>query len=109
MFVILFLFKLVIIAPNILRQDLTKFKMINKDNINNVKRQITRNLEKDNYIVLYFIQDCYYSSGFVNEYRNDIDFIINENNKNIKYTKEEPFNVKKDYGIEIHFTKALNS
>ena len=66
-------------------------------------------LDNDNYIILYFNKDCYYSYGFVNEYRNDIDFIINENNKNIIYTKEESLNVIKDYGIEIHFNKAIRS
>ena len=37
-----------------------------------------RNLENNNYIVLYFNHDFFYSSGFVNEYRNDIDFFINK-------------------------------
>ena len=105
----LFFFRFVMPIPHKLRKDLAKLKMINKDRVNGLKSQISRNLENDNYIVLYFTQDCYYSSGFVNEYRNDIDFIINENNKNIKYTKEEQFYVRKDYGIEIHFNKAINS
>ena len=65
-------------------KNLTILNMINKDNVNSVNSQIPRNLENDNYILLYFNQDCSYSSGFVNEYRNEIDFIINENNKNIK-------------------------
>ena len=105
----LFFFRFVMPIPHESKKDLTKLKMINKDSINELKSQISRNLENDNYIVLYFTQDCYYSSGFVNEYRNDIDFIINENNKNIKYTKEEPFNVIKAYGIEIHFNKNISS
>ena len=60
----------------------------------------------DNYIVLYFNQGCKYSSGFANSFRYDIDFIINKKN-NITYKKEQPFNVEKDYGIEIHFNKAI--
>ena len=59
-------------ASQMLEKNLTKFKMLYKDNVN---ISISRNLEKDNYIVLYFIQDCNYSSGFVNEYRYDIYFI----------------------------------
>ena len=77
-----------------------------KDDINSPN---SRNLKKDNYIVLYFNQDCNYSSGFANYYRKDIDFIINKKNINIIYEKESPFNVTKDYGIEIHYNKALSS
>ena len=71
--------------------------------------QFKRNLDYDNYIILYFNKDCYYPYGFVNIYRNDIDFIINKKNKKKKYTKEESLNVTKDYGIEIHFNKYINS
>ena len=67
-----------------------------------------RNLENNNYIVLYFNHDCLYSSGFVNEYRNDIDFIINRRN-NMKYNKGEPFSVVKGFGIEIHVDKSIRS
>ena len=88
------------------RKNLTMFELINQDSVNSMIGLTQRKLETDNYIVLYFEQDCSYSSGFVNGYRNDIDFIIN---KNKKYTKEEPFDVTKDYGIEIHFNKAINS
>ena len=97
---------LLVSASQILGKNLTKFKMLHKDNVN---ISISRNLEKDNYIVLYFNQDCNYSSGFANEYRSDIDFIINKININIKYKKERPFNVTKDFGIEIHFNKAISS
>ena len=97
---------LLVSSSQMLGKNLTKFKMLYKDNINS---STSRNLEEDNYIVLYFNQDCNYSSGFVNEFRYDIDFIINKKNRNIKYEKESPFNVTKDYEIEIHFNKAINS
>ena len=77
---------LLVSASQILGKNLTKFKMLHKDNVN---ISTSRNLEKDNYIVLYFNQNCYYSSGFVNKYRSDIDFIINKLNINIKYKKEK--------------------
>ena len=64
-----------------------------------MNREVQRNLDYDNYIILYFNKDCYYPYGFVNIYRNDIDFIINKKNKKKKYTKEESLNVTKDYGI----------
>ena len=93
-------------TSQMLGKNFTKFKMLYKDNINS---PTSRNLENDNYIVLYFNQDCNYSSGFVNDFRYDIDFIINKKNINIKYEKESPFNVTKSYGIEIHFNKAISS
>ena len=93
-------------TSQMLGKNFTKFKMLYKDNVN---ISISRNLEKDNYMTLYFNQDCNYSSGFVNEYRYDIDFIINKKNINIKYKKESPFNVTKDYGIEIHYNKDISS
>ena len=61
-------------TSQMLGKNFTKFKMLYKDNINS---PTSRNLENDNYIVLYFNQDCNYSSGFVNQFRYDIDFIIN--------------------------------
>ena len=88
----------------ILGKNKTKFKMLHKDNVN---FSTSRNLEEDNYIVLYFNRKCYYSSGFLNYFRYDIDFIVNKKNISIKYKKESPFNVTKDYGIEIHFNKAM--
>ena len=105
---ILFNFSLIIFsisASQILGKNLTKYKIINE---NNMEGQTPRNLESDNYMVIYFNKDCKYSSGFVNIFRNDIDFIINKKNY-LKYKKESPFSVTKDYGIEIHFGKAINS
>ena len=82
------------------RKDLIKFKM--KDN-NSVDNKFLRNLENDNYIVIYFNQDCYYSSGFQNIKRDNIDFIINEENKNNKYTSSQALYIHKGFKIEIHF------
>ena len=90
----------------ILGKNKTKFKMLHKDNVN---FSTSRNLEEDNYIVLNFNRKCNYSSGFSNYFRYDINFIINKKNISIKYKKESPFNVTKDYGIEIHFNKAISS
>ena len=80
--------------------------MVYKDNIN---RKVPRILESDNYIVLYFNQDCYYSSRFGNDYRKDIDNIINEKINYKEYTKKDPLFVYKGFGIEIHFNKAISS
>ena len=105
----LFLIIVLISSPLIFGKNITKLKMINKDNILNINNQKRRNVENDNYIILYFNQDCNYSYGFINYYRYDIDYIINKNNKNIKYKGEEPLNVKKEYGIEIHFNKTIRN
>ena len=78
----LFLFISVIPIPYILRKNLIKLKNINKDKVNKENNHVPRNLENDNYIILYYNKDCYYNYGFLNKYRNGIDFIIIENNKN---------------------------
>ena len=54
-----------------------------------------RDLETDNYIIIYFNQSCNYLSGFENQYRNNISFIINEEEKDYKYTSKEELFVKK--------------
>ena len=95
LFVNLFLIILLISSPLIFGKNITKLKIINKNNIFNINNQEKRNLENDNYIILYFNHDCIYSNGFVNYYRYDIDYIINKNNRNKKYAREESFNVKK--------------
>ena len=51
--------------------------MMSKDNVN---IQTPRNLENDNYMVLYFNQDCEYAHGFAYFERYDIDFIIDRKN-----------------------------
>ena len=76
----------------------------------NFSISILRNLENpdyyDNYISIYFVQDCSYSNGFKNERRKKISFIINgENNANL--TSEEALVIHKDFKIEIHFSERL--
>ena len=50
-----------------------------KTSIGNAKEVCQRSLEEkdehDSYIILYFMEDCIYSEGFNNYYRNDISFI----------------------------------
>lgn len=101
-------FILVLLESLSLGKNLTKFKKINKDNDNIFNNQAPRYLENDNYIVIYFTNDCNYSSGFINDYRTDIDFIIQGDNKT-KYEKQDQLYIQKDNGIEIHFGKAINS
>ena len=102
----LFFIILVRSVPHNLGKDLTKINMKDKDNSYS---KAQRNLKNDNYIVLYFNQDCYYSSGFVNDYRKDIDYIINAKINYKEYTKKDPLSVYKGFGIEIHFNKAISS
>ena len=101
-------FILVLLESLSLGKNLNKFKKINKDNDNIFNNQAPRYLENDNYIVIYFTNDCNYSSGFINDYRTDIDFIIQGDNKT-KYEKQDQLYIQKDSGIEIHFGKAINS
>ena len=114
----LFLIILVMPKPHNIRKNLKISNVINKDSSNNANEQFKRNLNDDNYMILYFNQDCSYPNGFVktnkllssslfdNVYRNDVDFITIGNNYK-KYTKNESFNVIKGIGIEIHFNKAI--
>ena len=102
----LFLIILVMLTSHSTEENANKLKKL-KEKINyKIHEKVQRNLENDNYIILYFNRDCSYTSGFVNVYRNDIDFIIS-GNKN--YMKEESFNVINNIRIEIHFNKAINS
>ena len=114
----LFLIILVMPKPHNIRKNLKNSNVINKDSSNNANEQFKRNLNDDNYMILYFNQDCSYPNGFVktnnyflslfdNVYRNDVDFIIISNNKNKKYAKNEGFNVVKGCGVEIHFNEAV--
>jgi len=73
LFVNLFLIILLISSPLIFGKNITKLKIINKNNIFNINNQEKRNLENDNYIILYFNHDFIYSNGFANYYRYDID------------------------------------
>ena len=60
--------------------------------------------ESDNYITLYFNQECDYGSGFKNEYRNNIKF-INYNNETIIDSTE--LNILAGTKLEIHFTSPV--
>ena len=95
----------------VLRQFLTQFKK-RKIRIVNLDKNNLRNLEMankyDNYVVLFFKEDCNYSKGFKNDYRNEISFIVNRKN-NAKLTSEEALIINKDFGIEIHFNKTINN
>ena len=46
----------------------------------NVRRYLDEKDNYDTYIILSFKEDCNYSNGFYNYYRNNIDFIINKEN-----------------------------
>ena len=70
-----------------------------------IEKNTHRYLEEfvyDTYVILYFKEDCNYSEGFKNAYRNDISFIINQEN-NDTLTSEDSFIAHKNFGIEIHF------
>ena len=57
-------------------------------------------------MILYFKENCNYSAGIKNYYRNNISFIINrENNNTLK--NQETLIVNKGYEIEIHFNESL--
>ena len=62
--------------------------------------------ESDNYITLYFNQECDYGSGFKNEYRNSIKF-INYNNETIIDSTE--LNILAGTKLEIHFTSPVTN
>ena len=102
----LYLIILVRSVPHNLRKDFTKFNMENKDSSYS---KAQRNLGNDNYILLYFNQSFYLTVGFGNSYRSDIDYIINVENTNVKYSKKDTFYVFRDIAIEIHFDKAISS
>ena len=61
-------------------------------------------VEFDNFMILYYEEDCYYYGGF----KNELSFIINrENNDNL--TSEEELIIHKNFGIEIHFNKKVTN
>jgi len=77
-------------------------------NEENHPRSLEEQKEYDSYMLLYFKKDCNYSSGFKNEYRNNISFIINRKN-NSKLKSEDELIITKDICIEIHFDKNINN
>ena len=67
------------------------------------------NLNNDNYIIIYFNQSCSYPSGFGNQFRNHINYIVNEEKNDHKYESKEELFVNSGFRIEIHFNKTINS
>ena len=60
----------------------------------------------ENFIILYYGHDVEYNSGFENQYRKNISYImIGEQKK----TAKDPLSVKADTKIEIYFSSALTS
>ena len=73
----------------------------------NTKRNVEGTNGNDNYMLIYFKEDCNYQK-FSNIYRTEISFIINkENNANL--TSKETLIIHKRFGIEIHFNKAIRN
>ena len=101
----LYLIILVCPLPYALRKDLTKHSLTSKDS---AKKEFLRNLENDNYIIIYFNKDCYYPSGFTNIFRNNISYIFNDKTK-MKYSGQEYLPVYRAFGIEIHFNTTIKS
>ena len=80
--------------------------------IRSLNENIDRNLDEvdeyNTYMVLYFKEDCNYSEGFNNGFRNDISFIINAEN-NTKLSSTEQLIIHKNFGIEIHFNRTVQN
>ena len=84
---------------------LSKFQKfrLHKGNVGReVKRYLDNDDENDSYMVLYFKENVNYPWGFKNDYRKNINFIINREN-NARLTSEEALTINKDFGIEIHY------
>ena len=100
---------LIVVASNALGKHLTTNKKVETYNS---KENAPRNLQEannyDSYIILKFNEDCSYSNGFKNNYRNDISYIINKES-NARITSEEKLEINKDFGIEIHFSSPVIS
>ena len=60
--------------------------------------------ESDNYITLYFNQDCNYENGFKNDNRNNINFI---NYDGSTVTDSNELNIIAGTSLEIHFTSPV--
>ena len=66
----------------------------------------TEMCESDNYITLYFNQDCYYENGFKNDNRNNINFI---NYDGSTVTDSTELNILAGTTLEMHFTSPVTS
>ena len=62
--------------------------------------------QSDNNIVLYFNNECSYTNGFKNDYRNDINF-INYNGETL--TDNSALNIAKDTQLEVHFKTPVTN
>ena len=74
----------------------------------NISRNMEEQNEYDTFMILFFKEDCHYVEGFKNDFRNDISFILNRKT-NDKLNPEEKLYIDRDFGIEIHFNKAVNN
>ena len=95
---------------NIFGMPIPKFQKKN-DTVKKIKetpRGLQEQNKSDSYMVLYFSDDCNYSKGFKNEYRNNIRFIVNRQNGLI-LSDEEVLDINKDSVIEIHFDLFINN
>ena len=59
-----------------------------------------------NYIIVYYGKDIVYGKGFINDYRNDVKYIIADD---LLYTKDEPINISKGSKIEISLSSSITS
>ena len=103
------IFIFIIFSLYIFRKPLTKIEK-NQTNTVNLKEKSEKNMEEMNkynsYIMLYFKEDCNYSKGFKNVFRNDISFITNRKN-NTRLTSKDVLIINKKLEIEIHFNNTV--
>ena len=83
------------------------YKNVKEEPYENIKRYLEKD-ENDNFIVLYFKQNCNYSEGF-KKHRKGISFIINRENNNTKINSGERLIINKNFGVEIHFNKRITN
>jgi len=71
---------------------------------------LDQNCEAQNHIIVFFENEAQYTTdaGFLNEYRNDISFIIYEDHQ-LKRNANEQLIIKAKSQIEIYFTSELTS
>ena len=71
---------------------------------------LDQNCESQNYIIVYFEKEAQYMTddGFLNEYRNDISFIIYKDHQT-KRNPNQQFTVEAKNKIEIYFSSEITS
>ena len=100
-------FSLIILISPITFTSGNHLSMLQANLEENTKRNLEGDNANDNYMLIYFKEDCNYQK-FSNIYRTEISFIINkENNENL--TSKEILTIHKGFGIEIHFNKAIRN